>query len=507
MPTKILLIEHNPDHILLTERILQAAHSEYQIDSVRETEGGIKKIIEEDYDLVISDYRLPGASALDILREIREKNIDIPFVVVTAVGNEKIAVDLMKEGAYDYVVKDASYHDILPMVVEQSIGRHSMKKAKEKAQEELVNAYQMTRDILEKSPFGISVVNDQGKVEYINPAMIEICGAKKEDFEELNYFELETYKQLGLDQKIKQALQGEGFFLEAVEYTSYYGHKRTIRNFTGVPVKDMNKRKVLMFVEDITELKVAEQKLAEAYQQLKETQEELIQSSKMVAMGQLAAGISHELNQPLTGVKGFAQAALMDLQEANPLRNDLQKIIEQADRMDIIIKNVRFFARKSEFKMEEMDINKPIEDSLGLLNEQLRVHNVRITRSLSEDILQIKGDRNQLQQVFLNLITNARDAIDALNRPEGGEIIISTSMSLDKKNIEIIFQDTGGGIPQEHLEHVFNPFYTTKSPNGGMGLGLSIAYRIIENHKGTVEVDSEEGYGTKFRITLPVGND
>jgi signal transduction histidine kinase len=221
-------------------------------------------------------------------------------------------------------------------------------------------------------------------------------------------------------------------------------------------------------------------------------------------MGQLAAGISHELNQPLTGIKGFAQAVLMDLEEKSPIREDLKRIVEQSDRIDAIIRNVRLFARKSDFKMKELKVNQPIEDSLVLLGEQLRVHNIRLNKSLNSGLPKIEADPNQLQQVFLNLITNARDAIDSLNRPEGGELTIKSSLSQDKANIEIIFQDNGCGISNENQSNLFNPFFTTKSPGGGMGLGLAIAYRIIEDHKGRIEVKSQEGKGTTFKIILPV---
>jgi signal transduction histidine kinase len=172
--------------------------------------------------------------------------------------------------------------------------------------------------------------------------------------------------------------------------------------------------------------------------------------------------------------------------------------------MDKIIKNIHFFARKSEFKMEEIDINQPIEDTLMLLTEQLRVRNIRLNKLLALDLPKIKGDTNQLQQVFLNLITNARDAIDSLKNSNGGEITVRTLLSEDRKNIEIIFQDTGCGIPKENLGSIFNPFFTTKSPEGGIGLGLSIVYRIIENHKGRIEVESEVKKGTLFKITLPL---
>jgi len=237
---------------------------------------------------------------------------------------------------------------------------------------------------------------------------------------------------------------------------------------------------------------------------LEESQHLLIQSSKMAAMGQLAAGISHELNQPLTGIKGFTQAVLMDLKEESPIRNDLNKIVEQADRMDAIIKNVRFFSRKSDFNMVEIDINQAILNSLMLLSQQLKTHNVRVIQDLDLHIPKIQGDANQLQQAFLNIISNARDAIISLNRPDGGEIRIHTSLSQDKDNVEIIFRDTGCGVSGANLQHIFSPFYTTKSPDRGMGLGLSITYRIIENHKGKVKFESEEGKGTAFEIALPI---
>jgi len=259
-------------------------------------------------------------------------------------------------------------------------------------------------------------------------------------------------------------------------------------------------------VEDITEHKRAEEELKLAYKKIQQTQQELIQSSKMAAMGQLAAGISHELNQPLTGIKGFAQAVLMDLEKESPFRNDLNKIVGQVDRMDAIIKNVRFFARKSDFKIVELDINHVVSDSLMLLSQQLKVHNIRVIQELGSDIPKMQGDPNQLQQAFINIINNARDAILSLNRPEpeGGEIRIQTSLSQDKEHVEINFQDTGCGIPEGNLQYIFSPFFTTKSPDKGMGLGLSVTYRIIENHRGKIEFQSKAGEGTIFRIVLPL---
>ncbi|MCP4650209.1 MAG: GHKL domain-containing protein [PVC group bacterium] len=263
----------------------------------------------------------------------------------------------------------------------------------------------------------------------------------------------------------------------------------------------------------IEEVKVLRSNLAEMefleakyrkVQNFEEAQEELVQSNKMIAIGQLAAGISHELNQPLTGVRGFAQAVFMDLETDSPLRDDVAKIIQEADRMDRIIKSVRFFAGSSKSNIKKLDINRSLEDSLSLLEKELQKKNIRLIAKLDNNLPELGGDVHQLEQVFLNLINNAKDAIESLDSSEGGELRVNTELSENGKNIVVKFEDTGCGISPDKLENVFNPFYTTKSPDKGMGMGLSIVYRVVEQHKGTVGVASEEGKGTSFTITFPL---
>lgn len=293
-----------------------------------------------------------------------------------------------------------------------------------------------------------------------------------------------------------------------MEHVHYDGHgNERIVEVHGDPIFDEN-GKVVQMIEydiDVTERNKAEQDLKNAYEKLRQTQEELIQSSKMVAMGQLAAGISHELNQPLTAIKVLTQSLLRSLAENDPKKDDLQDVIEQADRMDGIITNVRFFARKAKFKMQDLSINQPIEDALLLLETQLKVNNINLKKNLACDLPKIMGDRNQLQQVFINLITNAKDAItmrQSHNRL--GELTIKTFLSEDKEKVIVLFQDNGCGIAKHELENIFNPFYTTKSPDRGMGLGLSIVYRIIVSHNGKIDVESNIDKGTKITIWLPV---
>jgi len=375
------------------------------------------------------------------------------------------------------------------------------KKAEEKIKEEK----EFILSLLLRLKEGFAAIDHKGKQILVNDELCKMTGYSKEELlnqkPPFKYWAEEGIRDI--NKAFKKTLKGtEG------EYELIFKRKngeRFIALVSPRKIIDLDGNTVFFAtVKDVTERKQAEKALQASYRKLKDAQQQLIQAGKMAAIGQLAAGISHELNQPLTGIKGFAQAVLMELNEESPLEKDLRKIIEQADKMDRIIKNIRLFARKSEFKMQQLDINQPLKDSLMLLNEQLRVHNIQLDTSLCKNLPKIRGDHNQLEQAFINLITNARDAIDSLKSSRGGKLIIKTSLNKDKKNIEIIFKDTGCGISKEKLEHIFNPFYTTKSPNGGIGLGLSILYRIIEDHKGRIDVKSRLGKGTTFKITLPV---
>jgi PAS domain S-box-containing protein len=503
MSIKILLIEDNPDHIQITKKVLEKANQNYHLDSVNSPKEGLKRTLKQRYDLVLCDYRFPGLNALDILKRVRRRGKDLPFIIVTASGNEKAAVELMKEGAYDYIIKDISYEETLPVVIKRSLERYHGRKEKEILEKEVERQNVFLQNIINSLNYPFYVIDLDYNIILANKA------ARQRGIVEGKYCYELTHKQHRPCKEnicpLKEVLRKrEAVQVEHVHYEKN-GSKRYVLVYADPIFEDKGEIvQMIEYVIDITDRKKAQEALQHAYSQLKDTQEQLIQSNKIAAIGQLAAGISHELNQPLTGIKGFAQAALMELKDNNSLRDDLQRIIEQADRMDRIIKNVRLLARKSEFEQEELDITQPIQDALMLLKEQLKLHNIQVKTFLAKNLPPIRGDPTQLQQVFLNFITNARDAIDSVEKLEGGELIIKTSLSKDKKNIEIVFQDTGCGISKENLNNIFNPFFTTKSPKGGIGLGLSIAYRIIESQRGKIEVESIEGKGTTFKIILPV---
>ncbi|MFH1771226.1 MAG: ATP-binding protein [Candidatus Omnitrophota bacterium] len=220
-------------------------------------------------------------------------------------------------------------------------------------------------------------------------------------------------------------------------------------------------------------------------------------------MGQLVTAISHELSKPLSGINILAQASLSNIEKNSPLSDDLKKIIEETAKMIKVLENARLFALESELRKSSIDINDPIKDTLMLVGQELKLHNINVYTSLSGGLPKIYADHNQLQHIFLNIIANARDAIDSKKDSQGGSLTIETKNGSKKNTVEVTFKDNGCGIPSGNLKKVFIPFFTTKSSSGAIGLGLCTAYRIIENHHGNIEVESDENMGTTIKITVP----
>jgi PAS domain S-box-containing protein len=247
---------------------------------------------------------------------------------------------------------------------------------------------------------------------------------------------------------------------------------------------------------------------------------QLIQSAKMAALGEMAGGIAHEIRNPLAITSSAAQILLR--KGADPeLRNEAaRKVHAAADRAAVIIENLLRFARPSGGMVEYVDVNSAVEDTLSLIGHQISLHSIEIQRRLAPKLPRVKGNKNQLQQVFMNITLNAYHAM-----PHGGELIIASGMTGipvpalpdfapppasnphvacdDRPGVEVRFSDTGCGIPQENLSRIFDPFFTTMPVGVGTGLGLSIAYSIVRQHGGTIGVESEVGKGSIFMVHLP----
>jgi PAS domain S-box-containing protein len=231
---------------------------------------------------------------------------------------------------------------------------------------------------------------------------------------------------------------------------------------------------------------------------LQETHVQLVSSEKMASLGKLAAGIAHEINNPLGGILIYASLMMEDLSEEDPKRGDLARIVQEAGRCKEIVKSLLEFARQTEPKIEPTDINRGITDGLFFLENQALFHNIQIIKKLDPVLPFVRGNAGQLKQVFMNIIVNAAEAIHG-----SGTLTITTSHDTHRKMVFVKFTDTGEGIAEENLTRIFDPFFTTKDVGKGTGLGLATSYGIIEGHGGKIGVKSRVGEGTTFTIELP----
>ena len=242
--------------------------------------------------------------------------------------------------------------------------------------------------------------------------------------------------------------------------------------------------------------------LADAFnrmvERLHDTQQRLLHKEKLASMGQLAAGVAHEINNPLGTIQLFSSAVLKSLPQGDPRRDDLKMIQSETDRCKVIVGSLLNFARQQEGLAEETDLNALLDQAVEAVAHQPSFAHVSIERRYAQDLPRIQADPSQLQQVFVNLMNNAADAMEG-----SGTITISTR-PVNATSVEADVADTGCGIPEEDLGRLFTPFYTTKPPGKGTGLGLSIVYGIVKMHRGQITASSCVGRGSSFKVTLPL---
>ncbi|MGD8321582.1 MAG: ATP-binding protein [Gemmatimonadota bacterium] len=230
-------------------------------------------------------------------------------------------------------------------------------------------------------------------------------------------------------------------------------------------------------------------------------QQLLVQSHKLQAVGTLTAGVAHELNNPINNLMLTAAALEEDYEEMDDAERleAVADMVKESERARDIVRNLLDFARESEVQLTPLDVEQIIGETLQLAANQIRLARVKVQGEVEENVPAVYGDRHQLTQVFLNLVLNALDAMEG-----GGVLTITVEKSGDRNFVDIGFRDTGVGIPAQHLPHIFDPFFSTKKQARGTGLGLSVSLGILKQHGGDLRVESEEGEGTTFTVSLPV---
>jgi two-component system NtrC family sensor kinase len=241
-----------------------------------------------------------------------------------------------------------------------------------------------------------------------------------------------------------------------------------------------------------------EQRVQERTQELQQVQDQLIRAGKMAALGELAAGVAHEINNPLTGILTFSSLMLKKVDENHPWKKDLDNIVQQTTRCRNIVRGLLDFARQRKPDKKEWDIHTLIDRTLTLIEKQAPFQNIKVVKQFGLEIPILFIDADQIQQVFMNILLNAADAMAG----NSGTLTIKTD--LRDGMAEVSFTDSGCGMTKEHLSKLFAPFFTTKETGKGTGLGLAISYGIIQSHSGDIVAESEVGKGSTFRIKLPI---
>jgi two-component system NtrC family sensor kinase len=244
-----------------------------------------------------------------------------------------------------------------------------------------------------------------------------------------------------------------------------------------------------------------EEKVRQRTGELVAMQARVAQSERLASLGMLAAGVAHEINNPLGGILALTGLTVEDMRGDDPNRENLEEVIRQTERCRDIVKGLLVFSRQSKSNIQLLDLNKVIEDTLFLVTKQALFFNINLVQDLAFDLPRVLADGSQCQQVFMNILMNAVQAMD-----ERGTITIVTRC-VAPHSVEVAISDTGHGIPADQIDRIFDPFFTTKASGTGTGLGLSIAYGIVTTHHGTISVQSEVGKGSTFTVRLPISDE
>ena len=353
-----------------------------------------------------------------------------------------------------------------------------------RAQDTLARSEARYRNLVESASDAIVTFDASGRFTTVNHAGELLSGYRREELIGQWFAPMlpddELPKVLGHFQK---ALAGETGQYE----TTFYRKDREIRTISVTYSTPQRDEEVLCLIRDVTDQKML--------------QEQLIQSEKMSAIGQLVSGVAHELNNPLAGISAFAQLLLTEKRFPPDQRTAAEMIYAEARRASRIVQNLLTFARQHKPERTSTSLNQVLDDALELRGYELRVRGIEVVRDYDEDLPETMADAHQLQQVFLNLITNAEQAMEK-RQGNTQRLIVSTRRAGNVIRIEV--EDSGPGIPPNLLERIFNPFFTTKPTGSGTGLGLSISLGIVREHEGKIWAENSPTGGAHFTIELPL---
>lgn len=497
METKrILYIEDSADYATMVPRTLEGGRPDFKF-TVIDTLPGIEKALAGGaFDLVLSDFNLKGFDARDVIKKRNLLAPDLPLIVLTGALPDETAVELLKLGADDYILKDRIAR--LPAAIDNATNKHALDLALKAARWEVEENAARFRDIFDASSDLIFTVSAGGAISSANPAFhAAICPAAGPGACcNITEITAEQKKEAFLAAITKAAAELKPVHLETVFLSS--AGKAIEADGTLYPrVKTGDGIYIQGLFRDVTAQRSIEAQFR--------------QSQKMEAVGRLAGGIAHDFNNILGAIEGYATLTLNALKDEDPIRPDIEEIRKAVARAAALTRQLLVFSRKTALQKKICSAGAIIENLQSMV-KRIIGEDIRLEIELQPELPQMMADASQIEQLLVNLLVNARDAM-----PGGGDIKLrALARTLERQEIKspavpetggdfivISVKDGGLGMSRETLEHIFEPFFTTKEKGKGTGLGLATVYGVVKQHNGWIEVASSPGQGAEFTVYLP----
>jgi hypothetical protein len=490
---RVLLVEDSEDDAELVVRNLERAG--YEVTSKRvQTPGAMASALDEQaWDAIVSDYSMPEFDGPGAFRVLREREIDIPFIIVSGTVGEEVAVEAMKLGVHDYLLK-GKLARLVP-AIERELRESAARKAHRESERALRVSETRFRRLAEAGIIGITVAETSGRILEANDAFLEMVGFSREDLATggVDWAKITPPEWRHLDDAAAEQLKAHGAARPwEREYIRHDGRRVPVL----VAVAGLDSSRSIYVSLDLSGSKALEAQLRQA--------------QKMEAVGSLAAGVAHDFNNLLSIVISYTTLVLDGLKPGDPLRSDLEEVGKAGNRAVDLTRQLLAFSRKQMIQPRILDLNQVVVGMEKMLR-RLVGEDIELSLLTAHKLGKVRADPGQIEQVIMNLMVNARDAIQG-----GGKVIVETSnvilgdsYAADHHDVTpgsyvmLAVTDTGMGMDRATLERIFEPFFTTKEQGKGTGLGLSTVYGIVKQSRGHIWVYSELARGTTFKVYIP----
>jgi PAS domain S-box-containing protein len=494
----ILYLEDDVADAELVRDTLEAEGIACDVTRVETESGFLAALQQGGFDLVLADFTLPSFDGLSALKIAGQQRPDLPFIFVSGTLGEAVAIEALKIGATDYVLK-TQMSRLVPSV-QRALREAGERTVRKKSDEALRRGERELRNVIETIPAMVWGALPDGSNVSMNQRWSDYTGGSAtglgwqaavhpDDLEShLNAFYESSAKGMPFQDEVRLR-RADGVYRWFL--------------VQGAPMRD-GQGNVLKWYGIVTDIE--DRKRAEAEgKRLRQLESDLAHINRVSMMGELAASVAHEVSQPLSGVVSNASACLRWLADEAPnleeTREAVQRIVRDGKRAGEVMTRIRALTRKAGMPREKQDLNDTIREVLALVGDEAKSRRVIIRTRFAEELSPVYGDRVQLQQVVLNLIINGIEAMSSVG--EGARELLITTRNVDADLVQASVEDSGIGIDPQKLDKIFDSFYTTKP--SGMGMGLSISRSILQAHGGRLWATANAGPGTTFQFTLPIG--